>query len=327
MGFANSILQAMHELLVVKPSSLGDIVHALRVMASVRSDLPGLRISWVVRDLLAPFVQASGIVDQVYEFHRGAGPFAFWRLLMEIRRSRFDEAFDMQGLLRSAVMIAFSQADKKWGRHDGREGATFFYDKVSPPKKGTDTHAIDILLPFKEVLGLKLELTGRLRFPESRVASENEDLLAKVTRGGKLPLVTLFPESRRLEKEWLGFYELAQKLINSGKVAVAVACTREENEKNWQGVAHLGGKTELTELPALITASDLIVSNDSAPLHLASALECPLVGLFGPTSPIHFGPYPVDSPNSKSLRAEDGDLARLTVETVENTVFALLKEL
>ena len=108
---------------------------------------------------------------------------------------------------------------------------------------------------------------------------------------------------------------------------MSVACTREENEKNWQGVAHLGGKTELTELPALITASDLIVSNDSAPLHLASALECPLVGLFGPTSPIHFGPYPVDSPNSKSLRAEDGDLARLTVETVENTVFALLKEL
>ena len=89
---------------MIKPSSLGDIVHALLVLASVKEDLPGLRISWVVRDWFAPIVQASGIVDRVYEFRRGAGPVAFWKLLSEIRRNRFDQAFDMQGLLRSAVL-------------------------------------------------------------------------------------------------------------------------------------------------------------------------------------------------------------------------------
>ncbi len=314
----------MRELLVIKPSSLGDIVHALRVLASVKKDLPELRISWVVRDLFAPIVLASGIVDRVYEFRRGAGPFAFWKLLNEIRRNRFDQAFDMQGLLRSAVMIAFSKADQKWGRHDGREGATFFYDKVSPPKNGTETHAIDVLLAFKEILGLQPELTGKLSFPESRLSPDNEKSIDLVTKGGALPLVTLFPESRRLEKEWLGFDELAQKLIASGKVAVAWAATRPARDNDTEGFANLGGQTALVELPALVQRSSLVVSNDSAPLHLASALQRPLLALFGPTAPLRFGPYPTNSSAVRLMQAPENDLGLLSVQAVHGEALALL---
>lgn len=293
-------------------------------MASVKKDLPDARISWVVRDLFAPIVRASGFVEQVYEFRRGSGPFAYWRLLKEIRRSRFDQALDMQGLLRSGVMAAFARAGKKWGRHDGREGATFFYTRVSPPKDGPDTHAIDVLLAFKEALGLQPKLTGKLRFPEARLTPENEKSLDLATKGGTLPLVTLFPESRRSEKEWLGFDELAQKLTGSGKAAVAWAATRSAKEKYPEGFANLGGQTTLAELPALVDRSTLVVSNDSAPLHLASALERPLVGLFGPTTPLRFGPYPVDSPNVRLIQAPQNDLAQLPVEAVETEVLSLL---
>ena len=316
----------MRDLLVIKPSSLGDIVHALRVVASVKEDRPEAKIYWVARDLFAPIARASGLVERVYEFRRGAGPFAFLRLLKEIRSRRFDQALEMQGLLRSAVMVFSAKAGQKWGRHDGREGAPLFYTKVAPPRNGPDTHAIEVLLAFKEALGLKPELTGKLRFPESKLTKENKDLLDQVTEGGKLPLITLFPESRRRGKEWPRYLELARKLRDSGQAAVAVASVHAAEGNDWKGMAHLGGKTELAELPALIEGSAVIVTNDSAPLHLASALERPLIGLFGPTNPLRFGPYPTNSPNAKSIRAPENDLAQLTVEAVENEVLALLGE-
>lgn len=326
MGFANSILQTMRDLLVIKPSSLGDIVHALRVVASIKEDCPETRIYWVARDLFAPITRASGLVESVFEFRRGAGLLAYLRLLKEIRSRRFDQALEMQGLLRSALMAFSAKAGQKWGRHDGREGAPLFYAKVAPPRNGPETHAIEVLLAFKEALGLKPELTGKLRFPKSKLTTQNKDLLDQVTAGGKLPLITLFPESRRPEKEWPRYLELARKLRDSGQAAVAVASVLADKENDWQGMAHLGGKTELAELPALIEASAVIVTNDSAPLHLASALERPLVGLFGPTNPVRFGPYPVDSPHAKSIRAPQNDLAQLTVEAVQNEILSLLGE-
>ena len=314
----------MRDLLVIKPSSLGDVVHALRVVASVKKDRPETRIHWVARDVFAPIVRASGLAEHVYEFSRGAGPLAYLRLLREIRSRRFDHALDMQGLLRSAVMAFFAKAGQKWGRHDGREGATLFYTKVSPPKAGRDTHAIDVSLAFKEALGLRPELTAQLRFPASSLARKNKDSLDNVTEGGKLPLITLFPESRRANKEWPRFIELARKLRDSGQAAVAWASLDAGEDNDWTGIANLGGKTELAELPALIDASAVVVANDSAPLHLASALERPLVGLFGPTAPLRFGPYPTDSLNARSIRAPGNDLGQLSVETVENEALALL---
>ena len=108
-------------LLVVLPSSLGDIVHGLQVATSLKSQVEGLRISWIVRDIFAPIVRSCSAVDHVYVFQRKGGAKGFLRLIKEVRKTKFDCVFDFQGLLRTGLMTSRVHAKKKIGRSDARE--------------------------------------------------------------------------------------------------------------------------------------------------------------------------------------------------------------
>src|SRR6059058_5498871 len=99
----------MTELLIIKPSSLGDIVHGLQVATSLKAQRDGLRISWVVRDIFAPIVRACEAVDRVYVFERLAGAKGFLRLTKELRKVKFSYVFDMQGLLRPTLCSAWTR--------------------------------------------------------------------------------------------------------------------------------------------------------------------------------------------------------------------------
>ncbi|MDR2721059.1 MAG: hypothetical protein LBB15_02105, partial [Puniceicoccales bacterium] len=119
-------------ILVIKPSSLGDIVHGLQVVAIMKKRIDNLQIDWVVRDCFAEAIAASGIVDQTHCFHRGAGMFAFLELLKSLRKRRYDAILDMQGLMRSGIMTFVAKSDRKIGRCDSRELAWVFYgEKVT----------------------------------------------------------------------------------------------------------------------------------------------------------------------------------------------------
>ena len=110
-------------LLVIKPSSLGDIVHALQVVQTLARERPDCRISWVVRERFAGLVQAAPFVHEVIIFRRRDGWREFLRLLRQLRQREFDAVWDMQGLLRSGLMTAAARAPEKWGRRDAREGS------------------------------------------------------------------------------------------------------------------------------------------------------------------------------------------------------------
>src|ERR1043165_4808306 len=158
---------SMTELLIIKPSSLGDIVHALQVATSLKAQRDGLRISWVVREIFAPIVRACEAIDQVYVFERNGGAKGFLRLMREIRRTKFDYVFDMQGLLRTGLITSRTLAKHKVGRSDAREMSGVFYDeKVPLPPEGRRSHAMDILLQFMPVLEAKPELRGKIAFRE-----------------------------------------------------------------------------------------------------------------------------------------------------------------
>ena len=122
----------MTELLIIKPSSLGDIVHGLQVATSLKAQCEGLRISWIVREIFAPIVRACEAVDQVYVFERAAGAAGFLALMREVRRTKFDYVFDFQGLLRTGLMTSRARAAKKVGRTDAREWSGVFYDEKVP---------------------------------------------------------------------------------------------------------------------------------------------------------------------------------------------------
>src|SRR5687768_16075928 len=171
----------MTELLIIKPSSLGDIVQALQVATSLKAQVDHLRISWVVREIFAPIVRACEAVDKVYVFERKAGAKGFVRLMRDMRKTTFDYVFDMQGLLRTGLMTSRTRATRKVGRTDAREWSGVFYDeKVPLPPDGRRSHALDILLQFCRVLDAAPELRGELKFKEV----DNLNLRFADTRSG-----------------------------------------------------------------------------------------------------------------------------------------------
>ena len=306
----------MTELLIIKPSSLGDIVQGLQVATSLKAQREGLRISWVVREIFAPLVRVCAAVDQVYVFERKGGTKGFLKLMREIRQTKFDYVFDMQGLLRTGLMASRTRAKRKVGRSDAREGAGLFYNqKVPLPPDGRRSHALDILLQFCPVLGAKPELRGTLRFREA----ENLTLRFTEGRAGARPFL-LFPDSRRPEKRWDGFKQLTEMIVREDRGHKVIwAGNHYLPDRGAYPAAqflNLTGNTSLVSLPALIKRADWVITNDSGPMHLAAALHARVLGIFGPTDSRLFGPYPLTAPTNHVIQAPVGDLKLLTAKDV-----------
>lgn len=306
----------MTELLVIKPSSLGDIVQGLQVATSLKSQVDGLRISWVVREMFAPIVRSCEAVDRVFVFERNAGAKGFLRLMSEVRATKFDYVFDMQGLLRTGLMTSRTRAKHKVGRSDAREWSGVFYDERVPlPPDGRSSHALDILLRFCPVLGAKPELRGTLRFREA----DSLSLRFADGRGGSRPYV-LFPDSRRPDKKWGGFKQLTEMILREDRSRKVVwAGNNFLPDKGAFPAAqflNLTGNTSLVSLPALVKRADWVVSNDSGPMHLAAALGVRVYAIFGPSDPRLFGPYPVGGPLNHVIQAPVGDLKLLSAREV-----------
>jgi ADP-heptose:LPS heptosyltransferase len=254
-------------------------------------------------------------VDQVYVFRRYGGARGFVSLMREVRRKEFDLVLDMQGLLRTGLMARWSRGKRKVGRSDAREGAGLFYrEKVPLPADGTRSHVLEILLQFCQTVGAEPRLTGPLRFREL----ERLNLGFMEPRKGVRP-VLIFPDSGESTKKWNGYAQLTAQLIREAGRKVVWAgnnylpCRESFPDGSF---VNLTGNTSLTSLPALLAKSDWVISNDSGPMHLSAAMGLKTIGLFGPTDPQQYGPYPLKSPTNYVIQAPVGDLRLLSAKEV-----------
>lgn len=303
-------------MLIIQPSSLGDIVHGLQVATSLKAQVEHLRISWIVRDIYAPFVRACAAVDETFVFERAGGTKGFLRLMREVRKTKFDYVFDFQGLLRTGLMTSRARAEKAVGRTDAREMSSMFYDeKVPLPPDGRKSHPVDILLQFCTVLGAKPELRGTLKFREA----DKLNLKFAEGRGGSRPIV-MFPDSRRDDKRWSGYKQLTDLILKQDRTRKVIwAGSSQIPDRDLFQPAqflNLTGNTSLVSLPALLKRADWVISNDSGPMHLAAALGVRTLGIFGPTDPRIAGPYPLTAPTNVVVQAPVGDLKLLTAREV-----------
>lgn len=304
-------------ILIIKPSSLGDVIHALRVVAQIKNQMPNAKIDWVIKKELEEIISSTGLIDRVFLFSRGKGFFDYLRLIIKIRRTRYDFVLDLQGLLRSAVILKFSSSVKKLGRADGKELSTLFYESVGEKSREKSIHAIDRIVPFIKSVGLtQFDHSLPLYFPNSRL----DDGVKKSIPQEKF--ILLFPESRRKEKIWPKFNRLVDELNKLFPSQVVVA----GNEKvdNFGKVTDLRGSLKLKELPSLIGRAKLIIANDSAPLHIASAMGKPLVGLFGPTESSRYGPYPYGQKCTKIFTGSGNDINSISVQAVLKSIQNML---
>jgi lipopolysaccharide heptosyltransferase I len=268
-------------ILIVKPSSLGDVVHALPTVNLIRRRFPQAHISWLINNTLASLLSRSPIIDELilFERHRFGSLTQlpqFGKFLGTLGRRQFDVALDLQGLLRSGVMTWATRAGRRIGLSDAREGAGCFYTEiVSVPR----AHAVDRYLLAARHLGCD---TTPVEFPLG--VSES------VAREG---LIAVSPSARWATKLWGGdkFAELIRCLPRERVVLTGSAAERELANQIAQGCRNLAGQTDLFQLAELYRRCCVVITNDSGPMHLAAAVGTPVVAIFGPTDPALTGPY------------------------------------
>lgn len=309
-------------LLIIKPSSLGDIVHGLQLVQTVARQLPGCRITWIARDRFALLPEAAPFVHEVIPFRRRAG----WRGVAEIirilRGRRFDAVWDMQGLLRSGLMTLATRSPEKWGRQDCREGAGLFYNRrIEFPSTPGPHHAIAILQGFARAFGLNEAITFPLQLrPGPSFGWES------FFEGDAANRFVIFTDSRGVEKEWPKFEALTRLIWNKipdSRVAWCAGQPMDLQEPAPEGrFLNLTG-CPLDEMIELVRQPSIFIGNDSGPMHLSAALGNRVLAIFGPTSPTRFGPWPLHSPRTKSVVAPGGRLLDLQPEEVLAAILEL----
>jgi lipopolysaccharide heptosyltransferase I len=284
------------KLLILKPSSLGDVIHALPVLRLIKRQRPHWQVHWWIAQSLAPLLQNDPDLTAVHPFRRRGwgtptGLARGVRQLGQLHRERFDVVLDLQGLARSAAFSWAARAGLTIGLHQHREGAAAAYD-VAVERPSPNTHSVDWCRAVLPHLGLE----------------NNDDFEWMPRRDDPLPegcevdqrWLALCPGARWDNKRWPmeSFETLTRNLLmEQGDLRVVVLGGKEDAALG----ARLGdvgarcvdktGQTTLPEMVEWIRASEAMVTNDTGPMHVAAALGKPVVALFGPTDPRRTGPY------------------------------------
>jgi lipopolysaccharide heptosyltransferase I len=289
------------KILILKPSSLGDVVQALPVLRLLKHHWPQSEIHWWIESSLAPLLDSdpdlAGIVP--FERQRWSSP-AYWpemcRSILSMRRQRFDLVIDLQSLARSGAFAWLTNGNCLIGLDDAREGARGFYD-IAVPRTSYHTHAVDWYLSVLRALGVPVH-KNFVWMPE------RQDVSAAIRR--KWPVdasrwILLQPGARWWNKRWPVEYFASltvhlTKTLPQHRFAILGSAADQESGAAIARSApdhtlDLTGKLSLAEMVEWLRAGDLMISNDTGPMHVAAALDKPVVALFGPTNPSRTGPY------------------------------------
>ncbi len=300
------------DILVIKPSSLGDVIHALPFLKAMKDRFPESSVDWVIsrglEGLLTgnPLIRTRILINKDHwknfrEIPETVSEFSSLRRIL--RSASYDIVVDLQGLLRSAVIAWIAKGKETVGFTDAREGSRYFYTKKIPARS---SHAVDRCLEVAGSLGAD---SGHPEFP--LYPSSKSIASVRQKAGGLKKYIVIVPSARWESKRWpaVKFADLAMRTsfpciiagsihdrpmaeIIMKRISNKAAGCRTDNPVSGSGeIIDLCGKTSLSELIALISGATAVISNDSGPMHIAAALDIPTVAIFGPTDPLKTGPY------------------------------------
>lgn len=281
-------------ILLIKPSSLGDVVHTLPVLNLLRRRFPAARISWLLSRACAGLLDGHPQLDEILLFERKKlgkwwkNPSALWELDQNLRSRDFDLVVDLQGLFRSGWMAFRTGAKTRIGFASARELAWLFYtDKVR--LQTLEQHAVDRYLAVADALGCG-KTPVEFHFHTTR---EDEEAVDRLMPGGH-DYAVLMPGANWETKRWpaANYAVLSRELEKLGLRTVVAGGADVVAAAGLIGpTVDASDKTTLRQLVALLSRARVVIANDSGPMHIAAALGVPLVVLFGPTNPVRTGPY------------------------------------
>ena len=282
-------------ILVVRLGALGDVVHTVPAVAALRRAFPDGKIDWLVEAKHRAIPDLVSVLDDVVALEKPNA--AGWRrVVVELRQTPYDVAIDFQGLLKSAVLARASGARRVIGFsiwHLREKTARPFYSSTADAEGG---HVIRKNLRLLRVLGIDRET---IEFPLRPVNSAAAGVLRQIVPG---PYALINPGAAWPNKRWPAerFGDVAAFLADMrgltpvvlwgpGEDALAQAVIDASH-----GRAVLAPPTRAADLVALARDAAIMVSGDTGPLHIATAVGTPTISIFGPTNPERNGPWDAD---------------------------------
>lgn len=272
-------LGGRERVLVVRLGAMGDILHALPAVESLKRSFPQLAIDWVAKPRWMPLLEGNAALRRLVPFDREQG--SVWQAARRLREAEYDLAIDLQGLIQSALIARFSGAKRTVGyaREACREGlaALFYRGRVLP----TGVHVAEKHLDVARAVGAR-DVSLDCWMP----AGEPEGTLPES------PFVLASPFAGWRSKQWpLANYANLARMLAKELGARLVLNVAEADLERVRDLPHV--HAQATSIRGLIHATRMaaaVVGVDSGPLHLAAALKKPGVALFGPTDPARNGP-------------------------------------
>lgn len=301
-------------ILIVKMSAIGDVIHTLPALNAIRQHYPEARITWLVEEAAYDLVEGHEALDRVLVSKRKRwlkdlrGPGCFkvvkeaYNFLKGLRDTRYDLILDFQALLKSGILIALASGKRKIGFDKGMEHMEYSYLFLNEriPAVDMEHHALVRSMMLLNALGIEThEIEYKLPVSD-RDRNRVDDLLERHRLKMGRKLVAVNPMAKWETKLWPEnkFAQLADRLIE--QIDARIIFTGSPKDRlvideiisTMQGRAvNLAGETTLKMLAALYTKTDIVVSTDTGPMHMAAAIGTPVVALFGPTAPWRTGPY------------------------------------
>jgi lipopolysaccharide heptosyltransferase I len=339
---------AAPKIVLVKLSSLGDVVHALPAARALRAWWPRAELTWVVERREQAILGSNPDVDHVVpvdtrlwrrEFRRPGGvPAVVVKvrgLVHRLAAGRFDVAIDLQGLWKSGVITALARAPLRVGLAARfcreRANAWFTNRRVTPPQEAA--HVVDQCLAVVGALGVDLAAVGPPAFPIAREPDAEAAMARWLEEEGvkaRTPFVLLNPGSGGDHKRWAveAFRRLGEEVSVRLGARVAVSWGPGE-EPLARAIAHgmrtgalVPPSTTIPQMVALFRRATLVVGGDTGPVHIAAVLGVPTIGLYGPTSARRNGPY---GPRAAAIQSPTGRMDGVSVEAVLGAAQALLR--
>jgi len=346
-------------ILIVKLSAIGDVIHTLPALNAIRSHYPNAHITWLVEEAAASLVEGHEALDRVLvskrkRWMKGLRRSSFFSTLSEIYRFikalrdiDYDMILDFQALLKSGVLIALARGQRKIGFGKGLEHMEHSYIFLNEriPAVDMEIHALSRGMMLIDALGIPSN-TVEYKLPVSNHDHEKVDDLMK-TYGilGTKPIVAINPVAKWETKLWANkkFSQLADILIDRYDAKIVFTGSPDDGPTiqdimtTMKGSAvNLAGHTTLKMLAALYQKVAFVISTDTGPMHMAAAVGTPVVALFGPTAPWRTGPYGSDHqviqaglecrPCFKRKCETKECMKLISVEQVLDATFSLLKK-
>jgi lipopolysaccharide heptosyltransferase I len=298
------------KILIIKLSALGDVVHTLPIPRTLRQEYPDAYISWMIEERYQELLYNNPDIDEVIPIRTKV-----WRknwnretfneilqIIKSLRQKKFDVVFDLHGLIKSGIIAMLSGAKTKVGFHrkNCKEKISSIFTNIKGPYMAGGIHVVDMYLTLvQSALGIQNVVK---QFPISSPEAQEQKIEGFFQSHPELtakPIVGINPGAGFESKLWEieRFAKLADRIVDAMDYSILLLWGPGEEQKAKQIAASMKQKswvapaTTIQESIALYKRLKLLVSCDSGPLHLCSALDIPTVSLFGPTDPVRNGAY------------------------------------